>query len=49
MLANKEAKVSNPVLLKWINADGKVDYKLLENDKWFWEQIFALKNANLSK
>ncbi|MHA1126193.1 MAG: DUF547 domain-containing protein [Candidatus Heimdallarchaeota archaeon] len=49
MLSSKEAKVSNLVLLKWIDTDGNVDYNLLENDKWFWEQIFAIENANLTK
>ncbi|MHA1532251.1 MAG: DUF547 domain-containing protein [Candidatus Heimdallarchaeota archaeon] len=49
MAARKSEKISNPVISKWINHQGKVDYSLLKKDQWFWEQIFALENANLSK
>ena len=49
LAVRKNEKISNPVISKWINQHGKVDYSLLKNDQWFWEQISALENANLSK
>ena len=49
MAARKSEKISNPIIAKWINQQGKVDYSSLKKDQWFWEQIFALENAGLSK
>ncbi|MCK5158888.1 MAG: DUF547 domain-containing protein [Candidatus Heimdallarchaeota archaeon] len=49
MAIRKSREISNPVISKWINHKGKVDYLLLKKDQWFWEQIFALENANLRK
>ncbi len=49
MAVRKSEKISNPVISKWINHQGKVDYSLLKKDQWFWEQIFAIENTNLSK
>ena len=47
MAIRKSREISNPVISKWINHKGKVDYSLLKKDQWFWEQIFALENADL--
>lgn len=49
MAVRKSEKISNPVISKWINHQGKVDYSLLKKDQWFWVQIFVLENTNLSK
>lgn len=49
MAIRKSKEISNPVISKWINHKGKVDYSLLKKDQWFWEQIFALENADLRK
>lgn len=49
MAIRKSREISNPVISKWINHKGKVDYSLLKKDQWFWEQIFALENADLRK
>ncbi|MBK5114034.1 MAG: DUF547 domain-containing protein [Candidatus Heimdallarchaeota archaeon] len=49
MAVKKSEKISNPLIMKWINKQGKVDYTLLKKDQWFWEQIFALENEDLRK
>ncbi|NHJ32469.1 MAG: DUF547 domain-containing protein, partial [Asgard group archaeon] len=49
MSVRKSGKISNPITMKWIDKQGKVDYSLLKEDQWFWEQIFAIENVNLKK
>ncbi|NHK30698.1 MAG: DUF547 domain-containing protein [Asgard group archaeon] len=47
MLNKFEQPKSNPLLKNYINTQGFVDYNLIKNNEWFWEQITCIEKINL--
>jgi len=40
---------ANPIMKKWIDENGLVDYQKIKTSEWFWDQVKIIETINLAE